>query len=112
MATSSTAAFLTNYPGFPGFGPIVAKQTLAYTADMLESGVPVVYGYIGDLHEKKAGQTGCSTATATAKDGHWDPGDKCYLQTAQAYDAAFAHVLPTPCRVGHHRGQHTVRLQR
>ncbi len=57
-------AFLTNYPGFPGFGPIVATQTLAYTADMLESGVPVVYGYIGDLHERKAGQSGCSTTTA------------------------------------------------
>src|SRR5262249_40138034 len=40
-------------PGFPGFGPISAPQTLAYTADMLETGVPVVYGYISDAHERK-----------------------------------------------------------
>src|SRR6185437_11537733 len=32
-------AFLTNHPGFPGFGPINASQSLAYMADMLESGV-------------------------------------------------------------------------
>jgi hypothetical protein len=82
-------AFLANHPGFPGFGPIVARQTLAYTADMLETGVPVVYGYIGDLHERKAGQTGCSTAPATAAGNALGPGDNCYVQTAQAYDQAF-----------------------
>ena len=43
-------AFLTNHPGFPGFGPINAPQTLAYMSDMLESGVPVVNGYISDIH--------------------------------------------------------------
>src|SRR5215475_8607690 len=37
-------------PGFPGFGPINASQTLAYMADMLEKGVPVVNGYISDVH--------------------------------------------------------------
>src|SRR5579862_6017905 len=37
-------------PGFPGFGPITAAQTLAYTADMQESGVPVTYAYISDVH--------------------------------------------------------------
>ena len=43
-------AFLTNHPGFPGFGSINASQTLAYMSDMLESGVPVVNGYISDIH--------------------------------------------------------------
>ena len=43
-------AFLTNKPGFPGFGSINASQTLAYMSDMLESGVPVVNGYISDIH--------------------------------------------------------------
>jgi hypothetical protein len=80
-------------PGFPGFGPIVAKQTLAYMADMLEADVPVVYGYIGDIHERKAGQSGCSTATAVTPPGGtgWalGPGDNCYRQTAQQYDLAF-----------------------
>jgi hypothetical protein len=82
-------AFLTNYPGFPGFGPIVARQTLAYSADMLEAGVPVVYGYIGDLHERKAGQSGCSTATAVSTGWSLGPGDSCYAQTAAEYDQAF-----------------------
>jgi hypothetical protein len=87
-------AFLPpNTPGFPGFGPIVAKQTLAYMADMLEADVPVVYGYIGDIHERKAGQSGCSTATAVTPPGGtgWalGPGDNCYQQTAAQYDAAF-----------------------
>jgi hypothetical protein len=82
-------AFLTNHPGFPGFGPIVARQTLAYTADMLESGVPVVYGYIGDLHELKGGQSGCSTSTAVSSGWALGPGDSCFVQTAHEYDQAF-----------------------
>ena len=43
-------AFLSNHPGFPGFSSINASQTLAYLADMLESGVPMVGGYISDIH--------------------------------------------------------------
>jgi hypothetical protein len=82
-------SFLTSHPGFPGFGPIVAPQTLAYMADMQEAGVPVTFGYIGDLHAKKAGQTGCSTTTATGTDNALGPGDPCYMQTAAQYDAAF-----------------------
>ena len=76
-------------PGFPGFGPIVARQTLAYTADLLEAGVPVVYGYIGDIHERKAGQSGCSTSTAVTAGWALGPGDNCYAQTAAQYDQAF-----------------------
>ena len=77
-------AFLTNHPGFPGFGGISAAQSLAYVADMQESGVPVTYGYISDLHEQKSGQTGCTTAGKAI-----GPGDSCYAQTAKAYDDAF-----------------------
>jgi hypothetical protein len=76
-------------PGFPGFGPIVARQSLAYMADLLEADVPVVYGYIGDIHERKAGQSGCSTTTATAAGFAVGPGDSCYVQTAAQYDQAF-----------------------
>jgi len=76
-------------PGFPGFGPIVARQSLAYMADLLEADVPVVYGYIGDIHERKAGQSGCTTSTATGAGFAVGPGDKCYMETAAQYDAAF-----------------------
>lgn len=79
-------AFLPpNTPGFPGFGPISASQSLAYVADMQETGIPVTYGYISDAHEKKSGQTGC-TNSKTAQ----GPGDPCYKANLAAYNAAFA----------------------
>jgi hypothetical protein len=79
-------AFLPpNTPGFPGFGPISAAQSLAYVADMQETGIPVTYGYVSDAHEKKSGQTGCSSS-GTAQ----GPGDACYKANLVAYNAAFA----------------------
>ncbi|MCW2656117.1 MAG: hypothetical protein JWR06_310 [Jatrophihabitans sp.] len=81
--------FLTNHPGFPGFNP-TATQSLAMLADMQESGIPVTYGYISDLHERKAGTSGCTTATATGSGKPLGPGDRCYVDNAKAYDQAFA----------------------
>ncbi|MBV9659568.1 MAG: hypothetical protein JO337_00260 [Acidimicrobiales bacterium] len=75
----------THTPGFPGFGPISAAQSLAYVADMQEVGVPVTYAYISDAHEKKPGQSGCSNP-GTAQ----GPGDPCYQATLAAYNQAFA----------------------
>jgi len=83
-------AFLTNYPGFPGFSSINASQTLAYMTDMLESGVPVVNGYISDIHgnEKIPGLTGsgepCFHAPAAL-----GSGSACYVAQAQYYNQAF-----------------------
>ncbi len=76
-------------PGFPGFSP-TASQSLAYLADMQESGIPVTYGYISDLHERKAGTSGCTTATATGTGKPIGPGDSCYVTNAHNYDEAFA----------------------
>jgi hypothetical protein len=75
--------------GFPGFNP-TATQSLAVMADMQEAGIPVTYGYISDLHERKAGTSGCTTATATGSGKPIGPGDKCYDDNGKAYDAAFA----------------------
>jgi predicted transcriptional regulator len=77
-------------PGFTGFSP-VAKETLAVLADMQEAGIPVTYGYISDLHEKKADtRTGCTTTANTASVGRpVGPGDSCYVSNAAHYDAAF-----------------------
>ena len=75
--------------GFPGFNP-TATQSLAVMADMQESGIPVTYGYISDMHERKAGTTGCTTATAITSGKPIGPGDKCYDDNGKAYDAAFA----------------------
>ena len=58
---------------------------------MQESGVPVTYGYISDVHERKAdtGTLACTTATATVSGRPVGPGDNCYTQNARNYDAAF-----------------------
>ena len=82
-------AYLSHHPGFPGFSP-TASQTLAYMADMQEAGIPVTYGYISDLHERKAGTNGCTTATATRSGNPIGPGDSCYATNAANYDEAFA----------------------
>jgi hypothetical protein len=88
-------------PGFPGFGGITAAQSLAYTADLQDSGVPITYAYISDLHEKKyypsnyvpASGTGapptCTTAGANTGYG-LGPADPCYKYNAEQYNAAFA----------------------
>ena len=76
-------------PGFPGFSP-TATQSLAVMADMQEAGIPVTYGYISDLHEKKADtRTGCTSATAASAGKPIGPGDSCYVSNAQHYDQAF-----------------------
>jgi len=73
-------------PGFPGFGPINASQTLAYMADMLENGVPVVNGYMADIHgnENITGLSSCVGAPAAL-----GPGSACYIAQAQYYNQAF-----------------------
>jgi hypothetical protein len=82
-------AFLTNHPGFPGFGPINASQSLAYMADMLEAGVPVVNGYMADIHgnESIPGLAACAGVAPNAALGS---GSACYIAQAQYYNTAFA----------------------
>jgi hypothetical protein len=79
-------AFLSS-PGFPGFGPINASQTLAYVADMQEAGLPVTNGYIADIHgnEHIPGLSACTSAPTAL-----GSGDPCYVAQAQYYNQAFA----------------------
>jgi hypothetical protein len=78
--------------GFPGFNP-TATQSLAMLAAMQEAGVPVTYGYISDIHERKDASFNCTTADATATGRPLGPGDACYVENAQRYDQAFAKFL-------------------
>ena len=85
-------------PGFPGFGPITAAQSLAYTADMQESGVPVTYAYISDVHAVSSADSGPCSPASTYRGkpdvGYADgPGDNCYYQTTASYNQAFATFL-------------------
>jgi len=82
--------YLTNYPGFPGYGDINASQSLAYAADMLESGVQVVNMYISDLHgdEYINGLTGAGQPCYHAPSA-LGSGSACYLAQAAYYNQAF-----------------------
>jgi hypothetical protein len=77
----------THTPGFPGFSP-TAAQSLAVVADMQEAGIPVTYAYISDTHDKKSGQTGC-----TSPGNALGPGDACAVSSLHAYDQAFAEFF-------------------
>jgi hypothetical protein len=79
-------AFLTGHPGFPGFGPITPAQTLAYMADMLEAGVPVVSGYVAAVHDNLniPGLAACDGAPEANQ-----IGGACYLEQAKFFNDAF-----------------------
>jgi len=83
-------AFLTDHPGFPGYDSLNASEALAYGADMLESGVPVVSMYMADLHgdEFIDGLTGKGEPCFHAPDA-LGSGSACYVAQAQYYNQAF-----------------------
>jgi hypothetical protein len=78
-------------PGFPGFGGITAAQTLAYVADLQETGTPITYGYISDLHANNhpGPSPACTSPPAPRSGFALGPGDPCYKANAAQYDAAF-----------------------
>src|SRR5689334_13390803 len=82
-------AFLANHPGFPGFGPINASQSLAYMADMLESGVPVVNGYIADIHGNEGIPALAAACAGVKSNAPLGPGTPCYIAQAKYYNQAF-----------------------
>jgi len=83
-------AFLTSYPGFPGYSSINASQSLAYAADMLSSGVQVVNMYISDLHgnEDISGLSSKGEPCFHAGDA-LGSGSACYTAQAAYYNQAF-----------------------
>jgi hypothetical protein len=90
-------AFLSHYPGFPGYGSINASQTLAYMSDMLAKGVQVVNGYISDIHgnEHIPGLSACASAPAAL-----GSGDPCYVAQAQYYNQAFGTFFARLAKMG------------
>ena len=101
-------AFLTNHPGFPGFGNINASQTLAYMADMLESGVPVVYGYMADLHgnEHIPGLSGLRQRPGRARQRQ-----RLLHRAGAVLQPGLRDLLQAPRRRRDHAEEHAVRLQ-
>jgi hypothetical protein len=71
-----------NQPGFPGFDGMSAAASLAYTAEMQESGVPVTFSYISDAHDNHGNAGNIHVA--------YGPGSAGYVAQLKAYDDAFA----------------------
>jgi hypothetical protein len=64
-------------PGFPGFDGMSAANTLGYVAQMQESGIPITFAYISDVHDNHAGG------------GAYGPGEAGYVAALKSYDDAF-----------------------
>jgi hypothetical protein len=82
--------FYAGGPGFPGYGGINASQSLAYTADLLERGLPVVNAYMADVH----GNQFINGLTAPGQPCYHAPaalgsGSACYVAQAAYYNQAF-----------------------
>ena len=101
-------AFLTNHPGFPGFSSINASQSLAYLADMLESGVPVVNGYISDIHgnENIPGVAACKR-----RPGRSRQRQRLLRRPGAVLQPGLRLLLPAPGQGRHHPVEHGVRAE-
>jgi hypothetical protein len=70
-----------NHVGFPGFDGMVANNSLAWVAQMQESGIPVTYAYVSDAHDNHGNAGNIHVA--------YGPGEAGYKAQLDAYDAAF-----------------------
>jgi hypothetical protein len=98
-------------PGFPGFNTPsfhrfdpTATQSLGYAAQMLEAGVPIVYLYIADAHDRNP-----TTITPPINTNAYGPGEAGYVQALQAYDSAFGKFFARLAADGIHQRQYPVR---
>jgi hypothetical protein len=71
--------------GFPGFDGMEAANTLGYTEQMQENGVPITFGYISDAHDCHVPNPATNSFVSTAQ----GPGESCSVSQLKAYDAAF-----------------------
>ena len=75
-------------PGFPNIFSPTAAQSLGYAAAMLEKGIPIVYLYIADAHDRNP--LPVDPVTGRAANAHaFGPGEAEYVAQLKAYDNAF-----------------------
>ena len=79
-------------PGFPNVFNPRAKQSLGYAAAMLEKGVPVVYVYIADAHDRNPLPLDPNTNREVANKA-FGPGEAEYVAQLKAYDMAFGQFF-------------------
>ena len=75
-------------PGFPNTFSPTAAQSLGYAATMLEAGLPVVYIYAADVHDRNPLAIDPVTGRAAAGRA-FGPGEQEYVNQLKAYDQAF-----------------------
>ncbi|MET3107350.1 hypothetical protein AAKU58_002183 [Oxalobacteraceae bacterium GrIS 1.18] len=79
--------------GFPGFDGMSATNSLGYVAKLLETGIPVVYAYVSDVHDNHvAGSAPCNVISATATCAY-GPGEAGYVAALAAYNTAFGQFF-------------------
>ena len=75
-------------PGFPNIFSPTAAQSLGYASAMLEAGLPVVYLYVADAHDRNP--LPVDPITGRAANAHaFGPGEQEYVNQLKAYDQAF-----------------------
>ncbi len=75
-------------PGFPNIFSPLAKQSLGYAATMPEAGIPVVYVYLADAHDRNP--VPLDPATNLPGPSHaFGAGEAEYDAQLKAYDVAF-----------------------
>ena len=75
-------------PGFPNIFSPLAKQSLGYAATMLEAGLPVVYVYVADAHDRNPVPLDPST-NLPGPSHAFGAGEAEYVAQLKAYDVAF-----------------------
>src|SRR5262249_32352094 len=75
-------------PGCPNIFNPPAKQSLGYPATMLEAGIPIVYLYVADAHDKNPVPLDPNT-NAPGPTLAFGPGEAAYVAQLKAYDVAF-----------------------
>ncbi len=74
-------------PGFPGFDGASAANTLGYLAQMQESGIPITFGYLSDVHDN---HTSAFPAPFNPNFPRANgPGEDNSVNQLRAYDHAF-----------------------
>jgi hypothetical protein len=75
--------------GFPGFDGMLASNTLGYVAQMQESGVPVTFGYLSDVHDAHTPNPNTDSYQSSAT----GPGEAAHEAQLKSYDDAFARFF-------------------
>jgi hypothetical protein len=75
-------------PGFPNIFNPLAKQSLGYAATMLEAGLPVVYVYVADAHDRNPVPLD-PTTNLPGPSHAFGAGEAEYVAQLKAYDVAF-----------------------